>query len=257
MKRWEDMPLVSRIVDGGYYENSGTFIAGVEAKVLSEQRLRSADSTGANAARARKAKIFVLVLRSDRCEQEDDPEDLCEHEREFRPEGGMNEILSPIRALLNTRVARADYSRVGLRYESESQLWTFLAARHALREQRCKNLRRTGDAACMLEPADGEALLDKDQISVAELRFDARKGTQPVPLTWVLSSQARREIDDAVDTMLEAELTKYGAIVPKGLRYDHNLVSSNKFGLILQALADTKPPATGAADGAPQPRAER
>src|SRR5262249_10500071 len=99
-----------------------------------------------------------------------------------------SELLSPLRALLSTRNKRAEYSFDGL------------GAVSALIEQLSSNSSNSG------------AVHDSDvgcdyAVCAVTLRF-RNKTRSEIPLSWVLSSAARRSMDNAVDGMEEANVSK-------------------------------------------------
>jgi hypothetical protein len=158
----EDRAL--RFVDGGYFENSGTWIASAFARNLMAKIREMSESGPDGAAIARKLDIYVLVISSTPpCRRNADGAESCDLDAPPSSKAA-SELLSPLRALLNARNARSDYSKLDL------------------------------------------ALLTKDQtigprIQMLELKFMNKSG-ETVPLSWLLSSQARVAMDNAVDTMI-------------------------------------------------------
>ena len=91
------------IVDGGYFENSGSASA---AELLQEMQ-EVAAAVGKE--KSRKVSLMLILIRND-------PEEsgLCTADHGAQglpsPASGLDDLLSPIRALLNTRVARGRLS---------------------------------------------------------------------------------------------------------------------------------------------------
>ena len=123
---------VHRIVDGGYFENSGAATAAEIVAYLLSSR---------NPARER---VAVHVL-------------LVSHREKPLPAGeALSEELAPVRALLAARVARGEHAAAELKELAGRSGWTSF-----------------------------------------NLQTDAGV---PLPLGWLLSSQARRAIDEAIDS---------------------------------------------------------
>lgn len=169
-------------VDGGYFENSGTyFLAGLIRYLIGEQLSYPADK---RFDAARKAVFTVIVIQSEPCTREH-TDAQCD-EDSITPDDSWNEVLSPLRALLSTRDTRADYS-----YDS-------LNAMSALIEQMSPNGARGASAP------NSDVGCDYPVCAVT-LRFRNHTHTD-IPLTWVLSSEARKSMDNAVDGMEQANV---------------------------------------------------
>jgi hypothetical protein len=122
---------IHRIVDGGYFENSGAATAAEILEYLQSSRNRSRDRLDARV-------IFIT------------------HTEKSLPGGeALSEELSPIRALFATRVARGEH------------------------------------AVAVLRGAAGAAW--------TQFNLQTDQGI-PLPLGWLLSAQARRAIDAAIDS---------------------------------------------------------
>jgi hypothetical protein len=123
---------IHRIVDGGYFENSG---AATASEIL--QFLQS----GRNPSRGRLDARVILIT----------------HTEKPLPGGeALSEELAPLRALFATRVARGDHAVAELRSTAGPAAWT-------------------------------------------EFNLRTDEGV-PLPLGWLLSAQARRAIDAAIDS---------------------------------------------------------
>jgi hypothetical protein len=99
LRREQDGRVWGRLVDGGYFENSGTATAAELAAALQELILE----LGSEA--RHKPIINMIIIRNDPAAPR-----LCDGSREGslepRPHAALNDLLSPVRALLNTRTAR-------------------------------------------------------------------------------------------------------------------------------------------------------
>jgi hypothetical protein len=166
-------------VDGGYFENSGTYLlSGLVQNLIGQQASYPAGKTPQLDA-ARKAVFVVIVIESEPCTR-DSIEAGCDEDA-TSVDGSWNEALSPLRALLSTRDMRAEYSLDGLNAVS------------ALIEQfSAKNPGQT-------TTTDTGTGCDYPVCAVT-LRFRNHTHTD-IPLSWVLSSEGRRSMDNAVDGM--------------------------------------------------------
>src|SRR4029077_5728919 len=99
---------VGHYVDGGYFENSGTWLVGGIAQNLIGQRLNYRNAANPELERAvRNSVIVAVVIRSAPCNP---CGERGQNVQERDLDATWNEFLSPIRALLNTRDKRAEYS---------------------------------------------------------------------------------------------------------------------------------------------------
>jgi predicted acylesterase/phospholipase RssA len=127
----ESRGTVHRIVDGGYFENSGAATADDILEYLHSPQ---------NPSRARLAPHVILIT----------------HTEKPIPGGeALSEMLAPVRAIFAARVARGDQAVAELRGEADGR-WT-------------------------------------------EFNLRTDQGV-PLPLGWLLSAQARRAIDEAIDS---------------------------------------------------------
>lgn len=167
-----------RFVDGGYFENSGAWVVGGLMQSLYAQQILGDAAVSENIAgrdrvvrMLKTAQITLLVIRSTPpCTRVNTADKGCAEEAEAN--GGWNEVLSPVRALLATRSARSRLSRGDL--EAYTRLIALLRSRV-----------EAGPPAPKL----------------IQLSFQNKAGTQ-IPLTWLLSSAARKPMDEAVDRMI-------------------------------------------------------
>jgi hypothetical protein len=191
-------PLLSydgHFVDGGYFENSGTFmLSRLLHNLVSEQMcLKDAacpvDLADVNdkakldkaVAVARNAVFVVIIIQSEPCTRR--VQGLACEEAQIRASGAWSELLSPVKALLSTRDARANYTSEALRTTT------------ALIEELNAGPEGAGDdVSCT------------GIVCAVTLRFFNKTNTD-VPLTWVLSDASRRYIDEAVDGMEAADVT--------------------------------------------------
>ncbi|GAA0575884.1 hypothetical protein GCM10008942_25880 [Rhizomicrobium electricum] len=190
-------PLLSydgHFVDGGYFENSGTFmLSRLLHNLVSEQMcLKDAacplDTAGIadkgrleKAVKAARSAVFVvIIIQSEPCTRR--VQGLACEEAQIRASGAWSEILSPVKALLSTRDARANYTSEALRTTT------------ALIEELNAGNGSGDDVSC------------SGIVCAVTLRFFNKTNTD-VPLTWVLSDASRRYIDEAVDGMESADVT--------------------------------------------------
>lgn len=211
---------VRRYVDGGYFENSGVWAVNGLVQTLLAQQLAGAPTEGTPIP---DAAITVLVLRSTPpCDNVNPYEADCVAREELAA-GAWTEILSPIRALLGTRSARARLARDEM--AASANLVAMLQERAS----------RATEAICLDARAQGIDLTScvaqrRPSIKVLQLSFQNKRGTQ-IPLTWLLSEQSRAPVDDAIARMLR---TKQG---DDGGGGDRNAID----GPVLQILCSLSP----------------
>ncbi len=186
-------------VDGGYFENSGTFkLSELLQNLISQQTcLRQAsgcpnyDNTSQDAKIASNAVFIVIVIQSEPCTRSV-PGEICA-EYETSASASWSELLSPLRALLSTRDKRASYSIAGL------------GTTTALIEQmRSSAGGQDGITASSAAGYDGGISCDYIVCAVT-MRFLNKENTD-IPLTWLLSSGARHQMDVAVSDMEKADV---------------------------------------------------
>lgn len=208
-----------RYVDGGYFENSGVWAVNSLVQTLLAQQMAAAPE----AAPLPEAAITVLVLRSTPpCESANPYADDCAAPENLAA-SAWTELFSPIRALLGTRSARARLARDDM--SAAANLVSMLQERAA----------NTVNAICLDARAQGIELAScaaqtRPTLRVLQLSFQNKRGTE-IPLSWLLSAQARAPIDDAVARMLR---TKQGDDGGKG---DRNAID----GPVLQILCSLSP----------------
>lgn len=174
-------------VDGGYFENSGTFLLSELVQNLVGQQLclrpgsncPGVDASSPDAEIARNAVFVVVVIQSEPCTRYL-PGDTCEEDKPGKDDS-FSELMSPVRALLSTRDQRAAYSIADL------------GSMSALVEQ------MQGDGT----PDDGISC--DHTVCAVTLEFLNRRNTE-IPLTWLLSAGARRQMDVAVSDMERADV---------------------------------------------------
>jgi hypothetical protein len=178
-------------VDGGYFENSGTWLLSGVAQNLIGQRLDYLDGDKDIEQAVQNAVIVVVVIRSEPCTRRAENDGCDENTFHGDADSTWNEMLSPLRALLATRDKRAEYSI------------NDLGAVTALIQ------RLTG--AANVTAAGGQPVAPKGSMQCNEilcsmtLRFYNAPNAE-VPLTWMLSSRARLSMDNAVNTILAEDL---------------------------------------------------
>ncbi|MBR0647986.1 hypothetical protein, partial [Plastoroseomonas hellenica] len=151
-----------RLVDGGYFENSGltTVLEVVDA-------LRPI-------ARDRRVALVILRIENSRATTNAGnahgaaPQD---------PPGWLAEIASPVRALMATREARGEQARAAVSRAVEQSRISCAAARRA---QVAADLSREVE----LTPC----------VEIGEIAFALSPGCVPIPLGWSLSDGARQEM---------------------------------------------------------------
>lgn len=231
---------VVRLVDGGYFENSGTwFVNGVLQNLLGQKfdaenprsdpsRLVYSRREELFRRRVANAQIIVLILRSTPCELsagDDLDKRVCLNAKPSFEDNGLNEIMSPLRTMLNARDSRAQYSETDLRMTTAMihQLCGFDKASGS-----CLNgwLRLAGD--------DPSHIVGRIQMALIN------NASVDVPLTWLLSERSRHFLDVAVDTAIEQEATKPGSnAFDQRLRAESTGIYGH-FGGALCALAQRK-----------------
>jgi hypothetical protein len=174
-------------VDGGYFENSGTWIvSGLVQNLIGQQLVYKNAANPALEKAVHNAVFITLVIQSEPCTRRVDLEQ-CEEEG-GGSDTSWSEALSPLRALLNTRDKRANYSIDDL------------SAITALIEQLSGGENPAPAAAAAKETTGCHY-----RICAVTLRFYNAPRVE-VPLTWVLSSEARKAMDEAVDGMEHADV---------------------------------------------------
>lgn len=210
-------------VDGGYFENSGTFLLLSLVQNLIGQQLCLASGSGCagsapkgldaatleSATRAARNAVFVvIVIQSEPCTRHT-PDSGCEEDLPVANDT-FGEILSPLRALLSTRDKRALYSFDSLRSMSALIEEMDYAARTSASEATdTAHARKDGGTGCDY------------RVCTITLRFFNRRNTE-IPITWLLSAGARSHMDAAVRGM-EAADVRFGP-PPDSMtnRYDAN-----------------------------------
>jgi len=171
-------------VDGGYFENSGTsVVAGLLQNLIGQKFAYRNAANPALEAAVRNSVFVTIVIHSEPCISS------CEivGAGPTGADSSWNEIMSPVRALLNTREQRAEDSI------------TDLDALTALVEQ-------LSAAPGAPNPVDRGIGCDVLVCSVT-LSFGSAPNTE-VPLSWLLSRAARRVMDDAVERMMHADVSR-------------------------------------------------
>ncbi len=192
-------------VDGGYFENSGTWLIsgllqnliGQQFRLQTELRSKRGPPAGDQAAPATKdeqvadvaskARFILIVIQSEPCTRAL-PGESCEEDADG-PNPGWNEVLAPLRALLSTRGSRAEYSYDGL--------GALTALIEQLRSRWAPDATNKSDTGMM-----SDVSCDYPVCAVT-LRFLNKSGSE-IPLTWVLSRAAREHMDNAVDGLERA-----------------------------------------------------
>ncbi len=187
---------VGHYVDGGYFENSGTWLVGGIAQNLIGQRLNFRSDDKALERAVHNSVIVAVVIRSTPCNP-------CGDQGETRAtrdlDARWNEMLSPVRALIYARDKRAEYSINDL--GAVTSLIQRLTS-HGARTGTHGTEAQAPSPANEPPPNSSECA---NTICAVTVTF-RNKSTAEVPLSWVLSSRARNAMDQAVDQILGENL---------------------------------------------------
>jgi len=197
-------------VDGGYFENSGTWLINGLLQNLIGQQLclepghekssgcqnvqKPADQDPARLAMAQEkahSAVFILVvIQSEPCTRQF-ANTRCDEDN-VASYDGWEEFLSPLRALLSTRDKRAAYS-----YDSLGTTTALIEQMEAISGKKLSgnSLQANSTAQCGYT------------VCAVTLRFLNQKGTD-VPLTWLLSAGARYHMDQAVAGLQTADVSR-------------------------------------------------
>lgn len=188
-------------VDGGYFENSGTFKLSELVQNLIGQQLclkegancPGVDGASEDAKIARDAVFIVIVIKSEPCTRRVQG-DSCEEDNPSSS-GAWSELLSPLRALLSTRDKRAAYSIASLDSTSaliqEMRLTAFVPSAGGMNANPA--VRNDSGITCDFT------------ICAVTLQFLNKRNTD-IPLTWLLSAGARYQMNAAVADMEAADV---------------------------------------------------
>ncbi len=192
-------------VDGGYFENSGTWLLSGIAQNLIGQRLDYADPNGDTALEqaVQNAIVIVIVIRSEPCTRKAESDGCDEEVYKGDADSTWNEILSPLRALLATRDKRSEYSV------------NDLGAVTAL-------IQRLTGAATVTQTAQQTAANGEqcnEILCAVTIRFYNAPGAE-IPLTWMLSSRARQSMDNAANRIIEEDLSAPPRVIASGDRIE-------------------------------------
>jgi len=197
----------NRYVDGGYFENSGTWLINTLVKSMMQFKLWTTLPDKRIESALRKAQIIVISIRST-------PECLTSADRTGcqavgYDAGGLGEALSPARALLNAGSGHASYSRFDMQSEVSFIKELCMAESNSVPVEASAQGPKTSDA-CVA--GQGYAIGDFNYPLMAiDLGLDTLVGYD-VPLTWQLSSASHSLVDNAVDAMVRTDIT--GVIAP-------------------------------------------
>ncbi|HTW36667.1 MAG TPA: hypothetical protein VMD53_18765 [Rhizomicrobium sp.] len=171
-------------VDGGYFENSGTYLlSGIVQNLIGQQASYPAGQSPQLDA-ARRAVFVVVVIESEPCTR-NSLDTGCDEDSTTESDS-WSEALSPLRALLSTRDVRAEYSLDSL--NAVSSLIEQFSYKYG-------GQTTTSDTGTSCDYP----------VCAVTLRFRNRTRTD-IPLSWVLSSEGRKSMDNAVDGMEEADV---------------------------------------------------
>ncbi len=186
---------VGHYVDGGYFENSGTWLVSGIAQNLITQRLDFTSDDKKLEQAVKQSVIVAVIIRSAPCSP-------CTVQGTDAPGADLdatwNEMLSPVRALIYTRDKRAQYSINDL--GAMTSLIQRLTLNAASTEPR--GLRAQTTPAQNATPMASNC---NSTICTVTVTFHNQSKAE-VPLSWVLSSRARQAMDQAVDNILSENL---------------------------------------------------
>jgi len=210
---------VGHYVDGGYFENSGTWlISGLVQNLVGQKIAYRNPANPALEQAVRNAVFITIVVRSSPCTRDTEYARCEEDGSRIDEDSTWNEMLSPLRALLNTRDKRAEYSTRDL------------SALTALIEQ--------FSAASDTQASDNRVGCHHTLCAVS-LRFRNAPNVE-VPLTWLLSSRARAAMDDAVDRMERANIKDPASLDPARQRAQSGNHILGSYGRIICILSTQK-----------------
>jgi hypothetical protein len=194
-------------VDGGYFENSGTWLlSGVAQNVIGQKLDIEDNSDDAELTKAvSNSVVIVMVIRSEPCTRHSEDDGCDEDISRGDADSTWNEMLSPLRALLATRDKRAEYSI------------NDLGAVTAL-IQRLTGV-STLKSAATSSPTGSGGLECNEYLCAVTVRFYNAPNAE-VPLTWMLSSRARLSMDNAVGRILDENLAAPPNPVTQGDRIE-------------------------------------
>ena len=217
-------------VDGGYFENSGTWLLSGIAQNLIGQRLDYTDPNGDKELEqaVQNTIVIVVVIRSEPCTRKVETDGCDEEIYKGDADSTWNEILSPLRALLATRDKRSEYSV------------NDLGAVTAL-------IQRLTGAATVTQTAAQTApngLQCNEILCSVTIRFCNAPGAE-IPLTWMLSSRARLSMDNATNRILEENLN----LPPHDIASGDRIEGSYRQVLCLLQQGKDMPPCAAAVAG--------
>ncbi len=208
-------------VDGGYFENSGTWLLSGIAQNLIGQRLDYTSSDQELEQAVQNSILVVIVIRSEPCTRKTEGDGCDEEIYKGDADSTWNEVLSPLRALLATRDKRSEYSV------------NDLGAVTAL-IQRLTGAATVTTSAGTTGPAGG--MQCNEILCSVTIRFYNAPGAE-VPLTWMLSSKARQSMDNAVQRILDEDLSA----PPRDIEKDDRIEGSYRQVLCLLEEGTGKP----------------
>ena len=199
-----------RYVDGGYFENSGAWTAeNLLHSLLYQQREYVGIKSMSSGQRERlaRAAFFVLLIDAEDCiDSKADPETCRKAQYSTNEPSSFGELFSIARAFINARVTRSRVSQSSIarlaRVVSDTCTFGYY------------NSVANNAASPKLEPmaincspgrvaeAGGTPLLP--QVAVAEVRLTRKAGA--VPMNWILSQGARKEVQDSVSRSANIDL---------------------------------------------------
>ncbi len=232
-------------VDGGYFENSGTWLLSGMVQNLIGQQLSYKPGESALKDAARNARFIVVVIQSEPCTRSN-YDDSCAEDL-MVSDSRWNEAMSPLRALLFTRDKRAEYSLNDL-----SGLTALIEQLSQPAPSPAATSSSTGQPPAPPAVAPGAAGIGCDYpVCAVTLRFRNAINTDS-PLSWLLSRVARYSMDDAVDRLEESDVR---TTAPDGTQHGNTVLGSYR--RILCLLDTRSNVAPGCVPPAPAPAAPK
>ncbi len=202
----------NRYVDGGYFENSGTWLVNNLVQSVMDFKLWADPRDKRVEAALRKAQIIVISIRSTPGCLNSPNRDGCQST--VARAGGLGEAFSPLQALLNAGSGHATYSRsdLGNMVDFTKKLCMAQANGVAPAPGPANGPQDTAQQSQACVADDGYLAGGLSYpVSALQLGLDTVTGYD-VPLTWHLSSASRALIDDAVNAIVTTDIT--GVLAP-------------------------------------------
>lgn len=179
-----------RLVDGGYFDNSG---AVTTQEILAAIQHAIGNSPDGSPAR----RVWPIVIHISNEPASDPPRPAPSGFLERRP--FAPEVLSPIRAIFATRSARGFQARDHLM--SDVCSYRLASSPRSIGRVHGSDCHSTTVPTTPKSPAPSPADMIQPAPTGISLHFRLYKASAPIPLGWVLSTAARGVIDNQLDTV--------------------------------------------------------